>query len=567
MKSVEKILSSAITAIKSGEHDTGRKALTEVSDNYLEELSKPAINARYKLLGWLCNVVEYSVDFTLNDTLIDEVIVLLDEDVLPVTYIEVSQIISTHQFFDNNEIGVCYKLISKLLANQRLLQFIKLMAFNDPSVFEKFRSWLKPIAKKLLSESNDRVTLAVLYFVYDDYISECNHAIKNFTLTPLNQEDFFSGISRWKDHAGVSLDELLYGIDPTILQFIEKIQEKGDLETTGFLGRLLTNRETSLRQLVGREVPCDARHKKLKGVGKPRVAICISGQLRGFNKAINSIIKFSEQNFEADIYVHTWKDIGSRAPYPISAADRVFAGNFLKVYCDIFNRGLMSWGSFCTRYPSLIEMISLSGVASQGSILGLSKAFKEVIIEDDKSKPFSALTNQEKMYYKIYSCFDLIKSKEYDLVFRLRPDREILEQNNVVDWWEIVHQSNKNASLFVDIGITLHAFKGVTVGDTLAFGGMKQMERYSSFWLKHLNATNSVDEYFYYNISPHTSLAYSLFEDGVSLQTSPIKLGPFLTPTIEALSIKNALMIDCKSDKNGIDVMLLEAVEKDLLGI
>ena len=66
------------------------------------------------------------------------------------------------------------------------------------------------------------------------------------------------------------------------------------------------------------------------------------------------------------------------------------------------------------------------------------------------------------------------------------------------------------------------------------------------------------------DISPHSSLAFHLFENAVFAKVSPIKVGPFLTPHLDSQVIFTALQKDTARQKNNIDNLFLDAIRQDL---
>jgi len=168
-----------------------------------------------------------------------------------------------------------------------------------------------------------------------------------------------------------------------------------------------------------------------------RVAICIAGQMRGYEQAFPSVKKYLIDPLGADVFVHTWNEIGSSVnehkrllpmplPYYLSGKLRRDRPHFEAVF------------------PAFTASVSKTTFVNHDDLKKLYDA-KEVVVETSPNPedydeffgikvPGKLLKAQTKsqwsrqLFYKIWKCNELKKAAEnagnfkYDLVIRLRPD-------------------------------------------------------------------------------------------------------------------------------------------------
>jgi hypothetical protein len=69
-----------------------------------------------------------------------------------------------------------------------------------------------------------------------------------------------------------------------------------------------------------------------------RIAVCISGQLRGFRQAYPTWTRLGLDHHDCFFAVHAWKKIGRNMPIKSDTAQRCFSGQFLRAYKDVVSR-------------------------------------------------------------------------------------------------------------------------------------------------------------------------------------------------------------------------------------
>lgn len=291
---------------------------------------------------------------------------------------------------------------------------------------------------------------------------------------------------------------------------------------------------------------------------KPNLSLCISGQLRGYKKTLPKILSELTKYFNVYTFLSTWDTIGCREPYPLSSSDRVFDGLFLESFKSIFSNGHITWEEFKKSYPGILNLVhgeNKPDIQFLESTFATCEGFEIKIHEEEKH---IAKSNQEKMYFMINDSF--ILSKDYstnhgvifDFNMRIRPDREL-----VINAPHLIETINNiNDEIYTDNPINLHYFKGLVVGDCLAFGRPKTMEYYSNF----INYKSR-------NIRAHNDLALYLLEQNISTKQSSFKLGRYENPSINREKIKKSLENDSKNRCFHLDKTLINSINHDIENI
>ncbi len=137
-----------------------------------------------------------------------------------------------------------------------------------------------------------------------------------------------------------------------------------------------------------------------------KVALCLSGHFRNFEKCYHSLYRFILKPLNCDVFIHTWDKIGYQSVYKTDANL-----NDIKSKIDLINSLYL---------PKCISIQNTNNMAR---------------FMDEASKYASHLITQPKhpghmasMFYKINACNELRKEYEkqnnikYDCVIRCRPD-------------------------------------------------------------------------------------------------------------------------------------------------
>lgn len=145
---------------------------------------------------------------------------------------------------------------------------------------------------------------------------------------------------------------------------------------------------------------------------KKNVAILISGHIRTFVDRIKSLKEnlidiLLLNDYDVDIYISTWNNIGKRINDTFSEESINICIDEIKLQLNpkIFFYEPQNMNFFIDNYNT-------------------TKYNKKY--STNKTSP-----NAVCMWYKVNNCFDLLNTKRYTILFRLRPDLEYYEKFNV----------------------------------------------------------------------------------------------------------------------------------------
>lgn len=291
---------------------------------------------------------------------------------------------------------------------------------------------------------------------------------------------------------------------------------------------------------------------------KPKIALCLSGQLRGYQSALKSWKARLYPTIEPHVFVHSWSDIGRSEAAP-SRSVLPFAGAaFTKAYQEV---GVTTdLATLKSRYPTLFKKLAEGATVTQAQ-LQTTYDTDHVVLEDDKSEKFAHFTNQQKMHYKIHAADELARAKGgFDLILRIRPDLSI---RDLAFSWSALRAALQDAPLlFAERGYGLH-YGMLMIGDQFAIGSPDAMKTYANTWttFPNLAARN------FYKVpavfTGHVSLAQTCWLQGLDVRRAPVRFGHL--EDAAKLSARDC-MSAMETDNTGTpdDLKLLAAASNDI---
>lgn len=219
--------------------------------------------------------------------------------------------------------------------------------------------------------------------------------------------------------------------------------------------------------------------------GKPRVALCISGQMRGFSLAWPSIKSAFVDEHNADVFVHTW-DQESFTPPLFRRLSRFIGTDLVKLLPLELQQTL----AFSNRFPETAKKLQepIRRPISADEIRDIVRS-RHVVVENEDELAKAGVfpkeiwhrgnANQAKMFYKIFQCDRLREQQErtsgdiYDVVIRIRPDFS-LKIEGLGAYFRMVREDN--SKIFVSY------VNPDGCGDQFAIGSSAAMSAYSSVW-------------------------------------------------------------------------------------
>ena len=332
---------------------------------------------------------------------------------------------------------------------------------------------------------------------------------------------------------------------------------RGNAIGAGAERHLIENQVWWALRLAGRKLSLPA----LRGPRKLRIAVCVSGQLRGYSNAFCSWRNTLLRDVEYDLFVDSWERIGRSGAEPFRSVLPFAGERFAQCYREAgLQRG---FDEIKQRYPVLFRTLSETGRATEA---GLREFYvtPNVHLDDESMTPFAVYSNQDKMHSKISSCFEMAMTagREYDLVVRLRPDKPI--RDLCFSWQELLDACRTRPVLFADRAFGLH-YAGPMIGDQFAIGTPAMMEVYSRTWTMHPRIAACGLLKFPYAFEGHVSLAQVCWLHGVDVRRAPILFGPLQdAERLNSSAILECLAADSSGRMDRLDADMIEAVSHDM---
>ena len=355
--------------------------------------------------------------------------------------------------------------------------------------------------------------------------------------------------------------------------FIKLLSQKyskeniAESDPMGFLCKRHLNR-TKLVNNLHKTIISNKSHKL-------NIAVCISGQLRGYKDNLFDLVQALElESHNYKVFVHTWRNIGLNFPTRMAVAKRTFSGSFLEAYISCFKKYNNLDSYLKDNYKNFYNLISESSFVSEDELKNYYNT-PHVIVEDDESGEFESFSNSQKMYYKILAAHHLAKQDEveFDLEIRIRPDLHIIPKEHI-DLFEVYKRSKNNASVFTARGLSrfsTYLKSYFTIDDFFAIGTTQIMDIYADTYKNILERAKNNTYDCIYEYAGGRPLRDNILYNGIHVEqflgiknVIEVKV-PFKNPTISIHDIYSALCLDvdsrpsCDSDK-----YLLEACKKDM---
>jgi hypothetical protein len=304
-----------------------------------------------------------------------------------------------------------------------------------------------------------------------------------------------------------------------------------------------------------------------------RIAICVSGQLRGCASALDSWrAHLGIDRHHTTTFLHTWKDAGWRFPHPVLPfADRSFPPNFSRAYCELGAR--IGLDILEQRYPTLVGYFRKGGERLSASYLREMFRTDFVTIEDEAVPPIDGFGNPAKMYYGVSACYRMARESglHFDLVLRLRPDAKLRGVGSGVDWFQVARKSRRRKVIFCEPVPPLSMARHVkpsgqfVMGDQMAAGADEWMSVYASAWeFTEVARRNELYGFPRFH-RPHDNFAYVTLVHGINVQPlEGLKIQTLLNPTIlSPVQILELLRPDLGQHSRKDEVRLLDALRRD----
>jgi hypothetical protein len=247
---------------------------------------------------------------------------------------------------------------------------------------------------------------------------------------------------------------------------------------------------------------------------RPRIALCISGQLRGYQECFPSVHRHIISRFATDVFVQTWRKVGNAAGAHGGRLHRLLPSPVAKAIPDHW-----SDETFFLFYPSAAEVLTstisvneelLSRVLAPARCHIEDEAAFEMIAADMEGVHHPGVMNQYKLFYQMSRCLERAGIMEpdadgrYDLVVWMRPDIRI-PRFHLLPLIEDCIEKDFYVSSFLP---------PLCVGDFIIIGTPANMRVLASVWPDLRSRNGHSDERFCRQGLGPTLLANYLFQKG-----------------------------------------------------
>jgi tetratricopeptide (TPR) repeat protein len=272
------------------------------------------------------------------------------------------------------------------------------------------------------------------HFVYQGYYSDLDREIVRTWIRSAIES---GGIARLDEHDLYKLLLVALSLDghacASFCRAVDQAWAGTPADPRTVLGTVL--------HAVRQRAAADARILAGAGLPAPRplrrrlsVALCISGQLRGYDRAFASWAPLGLDGHDVTRFVHVWRKVGRKFPSH-GMEHEVFEGAFMEAYRK--EQGRLGLAALRALYPGFIRFFSGERYVSADDM----KAFygtDHVVVEDEAAGPLAGQPNMAKMYYKAQACFQMATSsgQGFDLFVRIRPDFHVRKVTGW-DWHQV----------------------------------------------------------------------------------------------------------------------------------
>jgi tetratricopeptide (TPR) repeat protein len=303
------------------------------------------------------------------------------------------------------------------------------------------------------------------------------------------------------------------------------------------------------------------------GGDRLKIAVCVSGQMRGYRDAFSSWARLGLQSHDVRYFVDTWRRLGAKPPahgHAHRSFEPAFAAAFIEAASRVGVEALMA------RYPRLAARLErvVDLEVDEEEVRALYGA-AAVRVEDDAEERFAGRSNAWKMHYKIRQAHQLAvaSGEDFDLILRIRPDREVAEAASL-DWRAIAHRCHAERLLLADEGRHFHSLVGYFIGDQFALGAPAAMDQYASTFdvVEHCAATGEAIGGLPAEHVPHASLAHVTFAARLAVEQMPaVRLGDLKNASrIPTAELQRLLEADTAArERDDLDEALLRSCRQE----
>jgi tetratricopeptide (TPR) repeat protein len=267
-----------------------------------------------------------------------------------------------------------------------------------------------------------------------------------------------------------------------------------------------------------RDVPVEAPSIIRGRDRRLRIALCISGQLRGYREARTSWSCLGLDAHHITTFVHTWREVGQNW-----ARIWDFLAHDSRMIDSIVKLG-PAW--IRLNYPALgqaIDTAMAAGAEVTDEQLRDFYGTDLVWVEDDRQPQFLGKSNTWKMHYKMdraHRCA-LSTKADFDLHIKIRPD-QLLRRYVEIDWHDLSVSAHAEKLIYADRPYELTA-EIVKLADQFIVGTPETMGLYTGVFSRANRCAETARPMFggpdFFRA--HASVGFSTLYEGVLARQIP----------------------------------------------
>lgn len=293
-----------------------------------------------------------------------------------------------------------------------------------------------------------------------------------------------------------------------------------------------------------------------------RIAVCVSGQLRGYRRALQSWRRTLFAAADPTFFVHSWQDVGRSDAQPFRSILPFEGTHFATAYREQI--GLIGYEAAKSRYPTLFDRLQGEQKADRDAVASVYGTGL-VVLEDDRGPDFAQFSNQQKMHYKIHAADRMARAAgEFDLFVRLRPDLEV--KVAPFDWRDLLDAVQSRPVVYTEKMPGLH-YGNLMVGDQCAIAAPAVMATYAGAWESFPELAGAGLGGCPREFTGHVSLALTCWFQGIAMEKAPVRFGTLIEAApMSSVEIHSALKFDLADGRpaDRTDERLLAAVRQDI---
>jgi predicted Zn-dependent protease len=264
-----------------------------------------------------------------------------------------------------------------------------------------------------------------------------------------------------------------------------------------------------IASLASRVRPSNAKAEAISRIRRLKIAVCVSGELRGYERAFQSWWRLGLDRHDARYFVHGWSDAGfdwrrllALAPDPEAITEILSCPDCATELTRRYPAMMAAWNDASTVMAERLQ--ALYGTSS-------------VIVEHDENVLSGGGAIALKVQGKIDAAYGLALASgmHFDLFISLRPDCEIMEGSNP-DWNSVFHRSSYERVIYADRPLE-YEYSGITIGYRFAAGCRDVMDIYTARPVSAMEFAGAGND----TLDLGANLACRTFHGGVLSSTVP----------------------------------------------